>query len=141
MTMLEDLLKTAEDKRDKAIEGIRGVCRKFDFADTDAHSGQLFVIREYAVPECIGCMVRVEYSVCVAISDWKAETAMVASMFRKPFKRDGDGDDCFRIYKTTIGFNYMDYETHLEWIESEIKDMFEKTERKINNILGMERMA
>jgi len=133
-------------RQDEVLGSIHSICRKFDMACANGDLNWLCVTREYAIPECVGCMVKVEYVVRVAMYENNVNVRMMADIFRNPFKRNGNkADDCkyFQVYGTCIEFSYGDASSakYLAWIEEKINEMFSNTEKTIKNVFGMERVA
>ena len=134
-------------RRDEVLGSIHYVCRKFDMECMDGDLNWLCVTREYAIPECVGCMVKVEYVARVVMYENSAnvDVKMMADMCKQSFSRNDEADNCkyFQVYSTGIEFSYGHTSSakYLAWIEEEIKEMFSHTEKTIKNVLGMERIA
>lgn len=133
-------------RQNEVLGGIHNVCRKFDMACTDGDLYWLCVTREYAIPECVGCMVKVEYVARVVMyeNSSNVDVKTMADMCKQSFSRNDEVDDCkhFQVYGTCTEFSYNTSSAkYLAWIEEEINEMFSHTEKTIKNVLGMERIA
>lgn len=109
------------------------------------------VVREYAIPECVGCMVKVEYfSKCIKSNDdgslyVTADSVLYKSSFDKTEDIMFDvhclmyDEDCTRLFYDTYVFKKDD--DYTDGITELMNNMFRISETKIKNLLGLERIA
>ena len=138
--------KKEKEKAVEAFESLSDVCEKYDFSCGHKYRMPFVLIREYAVPDCIGQMVKVRYSILIALLDSSESEIIVnftAKMFRRPYDSDFDFTKYFEIYKGDMQFDFMfhDLSAYLKRMKFEIDSMLEMTEIRLKTVLGMERIA
>ena len=139
--------KTKKEKEEEAFASLADVCEKYDFSCGHKYQMPFVLIREYAVPDCIGLMVKVKYSISIALLDSDSESEIIvdfnAKMFRRPFDSDFDFIKYFLIYRNDMQFDFMlhNLSANLKRMKFEINSMFEMTETRLKYVLGMERIA
>ena len=107
--------------------------------------------REYAVPDCIGQMVKVEYTVRIVFYD--SEHEPFEPFIRVFFEVDMFKNLCgskwensekfFQVYinDLKIKFTADDTFNYVEITERMVDDMLDLTETRLKYVLGMERIA
>lgn len=145
---------------DEAIEKLVEVLNRLDF---EKNLDSCSMIREYATPDYIGNMIRVNYDVKFERNDYFGKIVII--MNAVIFKRDygetfmsiNEGcfnvhDDDMQIDDSIYEYDNEDYDLNREQgerdfigkcndLERKVNFMIELTEKRLKNIFGMDRMA
>lgn len=140
---------------------IDGVFKKYDFTkvanDRDQHwhmynyGYDYASIREYAIPECIGCMMKVKYVISFHekyAGDGEMEFKAIA--FNKPYGKDyklEENEACILLGEDSLkveAFRFNE-EKYFGWIEHDIgvciENVIELAEKRLKNVFHMERVG
>lgn len=99
--------------------------------------------REYAIPECVGCIMTVDYRI-------ECDESLVtfrSVMHRRPCSELGNLSACFKShYFANLYYDFMPYSSSRKkgrfWgMKTYVSEMVAASEAKLKNLFGMKRIA
>ena len=116
--------------------------------DEDDNDDDFIMCREYAIPECVGCMVKVEYFVGTFVNFENAHISFQATIYRRTSNDESTSllaceDEIIGLY----GDYHYDakrgksaYEVKSKVLKKKLDNVIKVTETKLKNIFGMVRL-
>ena len=118
-------------------------CGQLGFKGIDGNNQCLYAIREYVMPECVGCMVKVRHEVYIRMYS-PMHIELNAVMFNRPYDTETNANantKCIEIYNDSLSLYDNEVDEYCDFIEERINRMFNRIDEKLKNVLGMERIA
>ena len=115
-------------------------CCQLGFAGIDGRK-QLYATREYVMPECVGCMVKVRHEIDIRVYN-SIHIGLNAVMFNRPCDIEANANanpKCIEIYDDDLILYDNELDEYCDFIEERINLMFNRIDEKLKNVLGMER--